>query len=103
MHPDAHDEVLGLAADTEEHAHDAIRAVKIGYEQMPFLVTEDDALKAKFGTLGGNSNVSNPREDATVGRVLNAAALTYVAATLTSILSLLYYLHRFGVLGGGRD
>lgn len=45
-----------------------------------------------------------PREDAAVGHVLNAAALTYVAATLTSVLSLLYYLYRFGLLGGsGRD
>jgi Zn-dependent membrane protease YugP len=39
-------------------------------------------------------------EDYTVGKVLNAAALTYVAATLTSILTLLYFLFRSGVLGG---
>jgi Zn-dependent membrane protease YugP len=45
----------------------------------------------------------SPREDQTVGRVLDAAAWTYVAATLTSVLSLLYYLHRFGVLGGRSD
>jgi Zn-dependent membrane protease YugP len=31
-----------------------------------------------------------------VGRVLNAAALTYVAATITSILTLLYFLFRAG-------
>lgn len=36
-------------------------------------------------------------EDEEVGKVLNAAALTYVAATLTSILILLYYLYRAGV------
>jgi len=35
-----------------------------------------------------------------VGKVLNAAALTYVAATLTSILTLLYFLFRAGLLGG---
>ncbi len=39
-------------------------------------------------------------EDKEVGRVLNAAALTYVAATLTSILTLLYFLMRAGLLGG---
>jgi uncharacterized protein len=39
-------------------------------------------------------------EDRTVGSVLNAAAWTYVAATLTSILTLLYYLFRLGLLGG---
>jgi Zn-dependent membrane protease YugP len=42
-------------------------------------------------------------EEREVGRVLNAAALTYVAATLTSILTLLYFLFRAGLLGGGRD
>lgn len=34
-----------------------------------------------------------PAEEKTVGSVLNAAALTYVAATVTSILTLLYYVN----------
>ena len=38
-------------------------------------------------------------EDKTVGKVLNAAALTYVAATISSIGTMLYYLARFS---GGR-
>jgi Zn-dependent membrane protease YugP len=37
-----------------------------------------------------------------VKRVLDAAALTYVAATLTSVLTLLYFLFRSGLLGGSR-
>jgi len=41
-------------------------------------------------------------ELAPVSRVLNAAALTYVAATLTAILTLLYFLFRSGLLGGRR-
>jgi Zn-dependent membrane protease YugP len=41
-------------------------------------------------------------EDREVGRVLNAAAMTYVAATVTAILTLLYYLMRSGILGGSR-
>jgi Zn-dependent membrane protease YugP len=41
-----------------------------------------------------------PDEDVVVARVLGAAAWTYVAATLTSILTLLYYLFRSGLLGG---
>ncbi len=41
-----------------------------------------------------------PEEDREVRRVLNAAAWTYVAATLTSVLTLLYYLFRLGLLGG---
>jgi len=42
-------------------------------------------------------------EDSVVGKVLNAAALTYVAATLTAILTLLYFLLRAGLLGGRRE
>jgi Zn-dependent membrane protease YugP len=42
-------------------------------------------------------------EDAEVKRVLSAAALTYVAGTLTSVLTLLYFLFRSGVLGGRRS
>jgi Zn-dependent membrane protease YugP len=44
-----------------------------------------------------------PEQDQVVGRVLNAAACTYVAATLTSILTLLYFLFRSGLLGGSRS
>jgi len=35
--------------------------------------------------------------------VLNAAAMTYVAAAITAILQLLYFLMRAGLLGGNRD
>jgi Zn-dependent membrane protease YugP len=35
-------------------------------------------------------------------KVLNAAALTYVAAFVTSLLTLLYWAYRLGLLGGGR-
>jgi Zn-dependent membrane protease YugP len=40
-------------------------------------------------------------EDPEVGRVLNAAAMTYVAATITAIFTLLYY--AFLVFGGRRS
>jgi len=36
-------------------------------------------------------------------RVLNAAALTYVAAAISTLLTLLYFLMRSGLLGGRRD
>ena len=36
-------------------------------------------------------------------RVLNAAALTYVAAAVSSLLTLLYFLMRAGFLGGGDE
>jgi Zn-dependent membrane protease YugP len=40
-------------------------------------------------------NLVGPSEDREVGRVLNAAALTYVAATLTALLTLAYYVLQF--------
>jgi xanthine dehydrogenase YagR molybdenum-binding subunit len=44
------DEILGLAADTEEHALDAVRAVKVEYDILPALVKEEDALKNDLKT-----------------------------------------------------
>src|SRR5262249_7262940 len=49
-------EVLAIAADTEEHAHDAIRAVKVEYDPMPFVVKEADTLAQKVSTAGPGSN-----------------------------------------------
>lgn len=49
------------------------------------------------------SGLISQEEDYYVKKVLNAAALTYVAATLTSVLTLLYFLFRSGLLGGRRD
>ena len=42
-------------------------------------------------------------EEQTVSKVLNAAAWTYVAATLSSVLTLLYFLFRAGLLGGSNE
>jgi Zn-dependent membrane protease YugP len=50
-----------------------------------------------------DAGLVTPAEDATVARVLNAAALTYVASTLTSVLTLLYFLFRAGLLGDRRS
>jgi hypothetical protein len=42
-------------------------------------------------------------EEAGVGQVLSAAALTYVAALITSVLTLLYYIIRFTGVGRSDD
>jgi hypothetical protein len=42
------------------------------------------------------------QEQQGVAKVLNAAALTYVAAAVSSLLTLLYFLMRSGLLGGRR-
>jgi xanthine dehydrogenase YagR molybdenum-binding subunit len=39
-------EILAIAADTEEHARDAAAAVKIEYEILPHFVKEEDVTKA---------------------------------------------------------
>lgn len=50
-----------------------------------------------------DAGLVTPEEDRTVKDVLDAAALTYVAATISSVLTLLYFLYRAGFLGGRRD
>ncbi len=42
-------------------------------------------------------------EERDVARVLSAAALTYVAALVVSLLQLVYFLIRLGILGGSRN
>jgi hypothetical protein len=53
-------------------------------------------LVLEYGIIG-------PQEREGVDRVLNAAALTYVAAAVSTLLTLLYFLLRAGLLGGRRD
>src|SRR5258708_5328876 len=61
----------------------------------------DASRRARIVLLDGG--LITREEDVTVAKVLNAAALTYVAGTLTSVLTLLYYLYRSGLLGGRRS
>ena len=42
----------------------------------------------------------SPEENRHASKVLNAAFMTYLAAAVTSVLTLIYYLIRMGVLGG---
>jgi len=67
--------------------------------QLVNLPVELDASRRARQALATTRLIS-PEEDRIVSKVLIAAAWTYVAATLTSILTLLYYLFRFGLLGG---
>ncbi len=54
----------------------------------------DASRRARIALVDGG--LITPEEDVVVGNVLRAAAWTYVAATLSSILVLLYYLFRAG-------
>lgn len=70
--------------------------------QLVNLPVEFDASRRARQVLLSNGLITQD-EDYYVAKVLNAAALTYVAATLTSVLTLLYFLFRSGLLGGRRS
>jgi Zn-dependent membrane protease YugP len=60
----------------------------------------DASRRARIALIDGG--LISQEEDAYVKKVLDAAALTYVAATLSSVMTLLYFLFRSGLLGGRR-
>jgi uncharacterized protein len=71
--------------------------------QLVNLPVEFDASRRAKDLLQKANLVAPGDEARAMGSVLNAAAWTYVAATLTAILTLIYFLIRSGVLGGRRE
>ena len=65
------------------------------------LPVEFDASKRALVCLQKGNYVTEKELDG-ARKVLNAAAMTYVAAFITSLLTLLYWAHRLGLLGGRR-
>ncbi len=70
--------------------------------QLVTLPVEFDAT-ARAKRLVVEAGIIDADERYGVDRTLNAAALTYVAAVVTTLLTLLYYLMRSGLLGGSDD
>ena len=70
--------------------------------QVVTLPVEFDASRRAKVMLVEHGIVTGP-ERVGVDRVLNAAALTYVAAAVSTLMTLLYFLFRSGLLGGRRD
>ncbi len=70
--------------------------------QLVTLPVEFDA-SARAKKLAFEHGFVSRQESAGVSKVLNAAALTYVAAAASSILTLLYFLMRAGLLGSRND
>ena len=66
------------------------------------LPVEIDASQRAKATLLRTGIVTGP-EHAGVSKMLTAAAATYVAAAITAILQLLYFLMRMGLVGGSDD
>jgi Zn-dependent membrane protease YugP len=61
----------------------------------------DASARAKRMALDNGIVLAQEREG--MDRVLNAAALTYVAAAISTLMTLLYFLFRSGLLGGRRN
>ena len=66
------------------------------------LPVEFDASRRALATLQ-STGIMPSEEIAGARKVLSAAALTYVAAFITSALTLFYYAYRLGLFGGRRD
>lgn len=66
------------------------------------LPVEFDASKRALASLKQGNYVTE-KELNGAEKVLNAAAMTYVAAFITSLVTLLYWAFRLGLLGGRRD
>ncbi|RME93246.1 MAG: zinc metallopeptidase, partial [Candidatus Hydrogenedentota bacterium] len=71
--------------------------------QIVTLPVEIDASNRAKKLLVETGILTSPAEREGVSAVLNAAAWTYVAAAVSSILTLLYFLFRAGLLGGSDD
>ena len=70
--------------------------------QIVTLPVEFDA-SARAKRLAVEHGIITASERPGVDRVLNAAALTYVAAAVSTLMTLLYFLLRSGLLGGRRE
>jgi Zn-dependent membrane protease YugP len=70
--------------------------------QVVTLPVEFDASK-RAKVLVGDYGIVTAAERQGIDKVLNAAAMTYVAAVVSTLMTLLYFLVRAGVLGGNRD
>ena len=66
------------------------------------LPVEFDASSSALKCLQKGNYVTEKELDG-ARKVLNAAAMTYVAAFVTSLITLLYWMFRLGLLGGRRD
>ena len=73
-------------------------AVGVVFSLVTLPVEWDASRRAKVAM--DEAGMLSPEENRHASKVLNAAFLTYLAAAVTSLLTLLYYLFRLGFLGG---
>ena len=73
-------------------------AATVAFTLVTLPVEWDASQRAKAHMV--SSCIVGPGQEVAAGRVLNAAFLTYIAAAVSAILTLIYYLLRSGLLGG---
>jgi Zn-dependent membrane protease YugP len=78
----------------------ALFAVSVLFTLVTLPVEWDASARAKAVLV--KDGVVSPQQSADAGAVLNAAFLTYLAAAVSAVMTLLYYLWRSGLLSGGR-
>jgi|TARA_B100000242_G_scaffold293897_1_gene273578 Zn-dependent membrane protease YugP len=96
--------VMGGAASATGSTLSWLGVLLFGCTTVFTLVTlpvEFDASKRALVCLKQGNYVTEKELDG-ARKVLNAAAMTYVAAFITSLLTLLYWAHKLGLLGGRR-
>lgn len=79
----------------------ALFSLVLAFQVVTLPVEFDASARAKRMALENGIVLAQEREG--MDRVLNAAALTYVAAAVSTLMTLLYFLFRAGLLGGRRD
>jgi len=83
------DEVAAVAADTEEHAIDAARAIIVKYEVLPHVTIEERALSGAAPEVfaGGNVRPARPQETGDLAAGFQNAAHTLEASYSTQVIT----------------
>jgi xanthine dehydrogenase YagR molybdenum-binding subunit len=83
------DEIAAVAADTEEHAIDAARAVKVEYDVLPSVINVDTALAGQAPEVfqGGNIRQGQTQEAGDIAAGFQKAAYTVEATYETPVIT----------------
>jgi xanthine dehydrogenase YagR molybdenum-binding subunit len=83
------DEVAAVAADTEEHAIDAARAIQVKYEVLPHVTSEEKALSGSAPEVfkGGNVRRTPPQQTGDLAAGFQDAAHTLEATYSTQVIT----------------
>jgi Zn-dependent membrane protease YugP len=77
----------------------ALFSVSVLFTLVTLPVEWDASARAKAVLV--HDGIVSPQQERDAGAVLDAAFLTYLAAAVSAVMTLLYYLWRSGLIGGG--